>query len=321
MAKKETTQIKEITNELVINMIHEVRGQKVMFDFELAELYGYETKALNQQVKNNKDRFPEDFMFQLTSVEVNDILRSKFLTTNKLLRKTRSLPYAFTEEGVYMLTTVLKGDIAIQQSVALMRILKALKVFYQNSTQLSLVNSVNHVVIRTDDIVEMKATLDAHTKQIAALMDNFKDPNKYKHIVLFKDQRIESDIAYQEIYKTATKSIAIVDDYIGIRTLNNLKAVVNKDVHILIISDNVARTPLSDIELNDFIKDTGLNIEITKSDKLSHDRYIVIDYRHENETIYNCGSSSKDSGISLTEIREVEYPCLYHPLLDKYLKD
>ena len=103
-------QIIEITNEVVINMIHKIRGQKVMLDFELAELYGYETKTFNQQIKRNIDRFSEDFMFRLTYLEVNNLVMSQIVTSS--WGGTRKPPYAFTEQGVYMLMTVLKGEIA-----------------------------------------------------------------------------------------------------------------------------------------------------------------------------------------------------------------
>ena len=125
MEESKNTKIIEITNELIINMIHEVRGQKVMLDFELAELYGYETKRLNEQIKRNIERFPEEFMFQLTSFEVNNILMSQNATSS--WGGLRKLPYAFTEQGVYMLMTVLKGEIAVKQSIALVKAFKAMK--------------------------------------------------------------------------------------------------------------------------------------------------------------------------------------------------
>ena len=118
MAEAKNTKIIEITNEVIINMIHEVRGEKVMLDFELAELYGYKTKYLNRQVKNNINRFPEEFMFRLTSNEVNEISRCKNCTAMSLIQTKGmhggrvTLPYAFTEQGVYMLMTVLKGDVS-----------------------------------------------------------------------------------------------------------------------------------------------------------------------------------------------------------------
>ncbi|MBQ6731600.1 MAG: ORF6N domain-containing protein [Paludibacteraceae bacterium] len=97
------------------NKVYTIRGTQVMLDFDLAMIYGYTTKAFNQQIKNNRERFDDDFMFQLTDSEVN-FLRSKFLTTN-FSPKSRSLPYAFTEQGIYMLMTVLKGELAVTQSV------------------------------------------------------------------------------------------------------------------------------------------------------------------------------------------------------------
>ncbi len=110
-------------NELIINeenikdKIYEIRGVKVMLDFELAELYGYDTKNFNNQVKRNKGKFPVDFMFKLNSVEFNQILRLQNATSS--WGGKRYLPYAFTEQGIYMLMTVLRGELAIKQSIAI----------------------------------------------------------------------------------------------------------------------------------------------------------------------------------------------------------
>ena len=98
-------------------MIYIIRGQKVMLDFELAEIYGYETRTFNQQVKNNINKFDEDFRFQLSKNEWDEILMSKKLISS--WGGSRKLPYAFTEQGIYMLMTVLKGDLATKQSIAL----------------------------------------------------------------------------------------------------------------------------------------------------------------------------------------------------------
>ena len=158
---KQDLQIIELTEESIESMVYEIRGQRVMLDFDLAKIYGYTTKAFNQQVKNNIEKFPEDFMFQLTNAELESILMSKNLTANKddslwskksTLKKsetesgeiTRSiflttmqakgirggrvyLPYAFTEQGIYMLMTVLRGELAIKQSKALIRLFKGMK--------------------------------------------------------------------------------------------------------------------------------------------------------------------------------------------------
>ena len=165
MTEKELTVI-ELTEENIESMVYEIRGHKVMLDFDLARIYGYTTKAFNQQVKNNINKFPEDFMFQLTkeemvqlvksqivtsrndSIESEDFVRSKNLTTEKSAAESEEFerskksttelwaagkggrsysPYAFTEQGIYMLMTVLKGELAVKQSKALIRLFKGMK--------------------------------------------------------------------------------------------------------------------------------------------------------------------------------------------------
>lgn len=109
-------------SQSIKNLIYTIRGQKVMIDSDLASLYGYSTKAFNQQVKNNIEKFDEDFRFQLTKNEYLNILRSKNLTLElKQGKFSKFLPYAFTEQGIYMLMTVLKGELAIIQSKCLIR--------------------------------------------------------------------------------------------------------------------------------------------------------------------------------------------------------
>ena len=119
MTQKDLTII-ELTEENIESMIYEIRGQRVMLDFDLARIYGYSTKRFNEQVKNNKEKFDDDFMFKLTETESECLARSKKSTAqiwtigNKGGRT--SLPYAFTEKGIYMLMTVLRGELAIKQN-------------------------------------------------------------------------------------------------------------------------------------------------------------------------------------------------------------
>ena len=117
----------ELDEESIESMIYEIRGERVMLNFDLARIYGYSTRALNQQVQRNIEKFPEDFMFKLNSIESEYLVMSKKLTSRKdgyFLGQsggTRKLPYAFTEKGIYMLMTALRGELAIKQSVALIR--------------------------------------------------------------------------------------------------------------------------------------------------------------------------------------------------------
>lgn len=126
---KPNMEVTLIDERTIRDKIYEVRGVKVMLDFELAEIYGYTTKAFNQQVKNNIEKFDDDFRFQLTWDELNSLSRSKKLTLNKNTggSNVKYLPYAFTESGIYMLMTVLKGDLAVKQSKALIRTFRAMK--------------------------------------------------------------------------------------------------------------------------------------------------------------------------------------------------
>ena len=114
------------------NRIYTIRGKQVMLDSDLAELYGYEVKNLNRQVKRNIRRFPKDFMFQLTRDEM-EILRCQNVTANV---KSRTLPYAFTEQGIYMLATVLRGELAEQQSIFIMRAFREMRHFIANNAEL-----------------------------------------------------------------------------------------------------------------------------------------------------------------------------------------
>ena len=122
-----------ISTNSIKDKIYTIRGIQVMLDSDLAEIYGYSTKAFNQQVKNNIERFDEDFMFQLSDEEVKD-LRSKILTTN-ISSMSRSNPYAFTEQGIYMLMTVLKGELAVSQSKMLVRLFKQMKDYIVENQQ------------------------------------------------------------------------------------------------------------------------------------------------------------------------------------------
>ena len=115
-----------IDEDLLKSRIYTIRGLKVMLDADLAEIYGYSTKAFNQQVKNNIEKFDDDFRFQLTRTEYREILGSKFLTLEQG-KYSKTSTYAFTEQGIYMLMTVLKGEQATAQSKALIRLFKQMK--------------------------------------------------------------------------------------------------------------------------------------------------------------------------------------------------
>ena len=298
----------ELDSEKIESMIYYVRNQKVMLDFELAEIYGYETKRFNEQVKNNIEKFDKDFMFRLTKEEYENILRTKKSTSS--WGGTRHLPYVFTEQGVYMLMTVLKGELAIRQSKALIRIFKSMKDYIIENKDL-LNNNANILKI-----------VNSNTKRIESIesvINNFSIDSK-KHYLILNGEKIEADIAYQEIYKNAIKSIYIIDDYIDIKTLQLLKC-INNDIEVTIFSDNKSRNNLNENFINDFINDTGINIKLKKNNDKFHDRYIIVDFNTENECIYHSGASSKDAGKRITTILKIEENNLYKNIVLEILNN
>ena len=327
MSKKDNQpqNIIEITNEVIVNMIHEIRDKKVMLDFELAELYGYETKRFNEQIKNNIERFPDDFMFRLTSKEVNFISRSKKSTAIMQTKGKKggrtSLPFAFTEQGIYMLITVLKGDVAMKQSITLIRVFKEMKDYINSTTQLSvgeIIELTNQTNENKNKITEIEGRLDEQEKQLQMVMENFQDSSRYKHFIVFKGQKVEANLIYQDIYSGAKREIIIIDDYIGLKTLDLLR-ICSPSIKITILSDNCARNKLTEQMFNEFIEETKLDVSLKPSNRVFHDRYIAIDYKTENEKLYHCSSSSKDGGNGVTEISLEEKPELFHDCIDSLL--
>lgn len=312
MDKKTNVPIVILNEENMKEMIYEIRGQKVMLDFELAEIYGYETKRFNEQIKNNINRFDEDFMFQLTNKEWEEILRSKISTANYVSSKRRYLPHAFTEQGIYMLMTVLKGELAIQQSKALIKLFKMMKDYIVTSTNIfSSANPYLELKLATQE-----KRIEAIESTLFVVMDNFIDPSTYKHFLILDGEKIEASEAFQKIYSLAKHSIILVDDYIDIKTLRQLKC-CSSNVQITICSDNVARNKITKDDLNDFMSDTGIEVLIKPTKNKVHDRYIVIDYKTDSECIYHSGSSSKDAGNKITTIMRVENVFDYHKFIDK----
>ena len=335
-----------IDEESVLDKIYMVRGQKVMLDFELAEIYGYSTKAFNQQVKNNIEKFDEDFRFQLTREELEELVRSKNLTSRNgqifsgQSGGTRYLPWCFTESGIYMLMTVLRGDLATYQSKALIRTFRAMKdcivdnkglLDQRQYLQLSMITTQN-----AQDIEDIKRSLSKVENQVAdvvnslsdvvtkselsKVMMNFSDPEVRKSYLVLDGELVEADLAYTQIYSEAKKSIFVIDNYIGLKTLVLLKD-VSKGVVISLYSDNI-NNGLHSTELNDFQKEyPSIKLNLFRTMGKFHDRYVVIDYGTDTERIYHCGASSKDAGKRVTTITEVHDKEAYNKLIIELKKN
>lgn len=310
----------ELNNETIESMIYAIRGQKVMLDFELAKIYGYETNAFNQQVTRNIKKFPERYRFQLNKNEL-DLVKSQFVTSRKNFYSgqyggTRKLPYAFTEQGVYMLMTVLKGELATKQSIALIDAFKQMKDYIIESKGL---------ILNTNSYIESKFSLydrrfENIENKLEIVMDNFVDPSTYKHYLILNGEKVEADIAYQSIYKLAKESVYVIDNYADIKTLQLLKC-LNSNIEIILFTDNKGKNNLNSNFINDFKTDSCLNISLKKNNNIFHDRYIVLDYCARSEVIYHCGASSKDAGNKITTITKIEEKELYKSLIAKILNN
>jgi len=315
----------EITVESLQSKIYTIRGQRVMLASDLAEIYGYTTRAFNQQVRRNIERFPKDFMFELTIEEAESISRSQNVTLNdKKVERGSNIKYApmvFTESGIYMLMTVLKGELAISQSKILIRTFKQMKDYIQTTQILSVPQEIVQLSFQVSentkeisDIKEKMLTKDDLTK----IIQSFSLPEKGIEYVIYSGKTFEADSAYADIYSKAKRKIFIVDNYIGPKTLLMLKS-VPANVDIIVFSDNI-RNMLRLSELQSFQNEyPNVRLSFQKTGGKFHDRYIVIDYKTQSEKIYHCGASSKDAGNKITTISKSDNKELYHPMVDDLL--
>lgn len=326
-----------INKETVQSKIYAIRGHKVMLDMDLARIYGYETKNFNRQVKNNKEKFDgDDFMFQLTKDEWEN-LRCKNFTSS--WGGSRYLPLAFTEQGIYMLMTVLRGDLATRQSRALIRTFKQMKDYITENqgllSQRDYLQLSLSVAEHGRDIQQIKASLsiidhevekmaerleDTVTKsELSDFMNMFCKSEYQREYILWNGQPFEADLAFSEIYRMAERKLYVIDNYIGLKTLALLKN-SKENVEIILFSDNVGNG-LHSTEFSDFCGQYNkCNIKLKQTGKKYHDRYIVIDYDTEQEKIFHCGPSVKDGGRRIGSIVEIREREVYRAIVDELLK-
>ena len=284
-----------VKDDVVIeDLIYEVRGKQVMLDSDLAKLYecANGTKTINLAVKRHINRFPERFMFQLTKEEYN-ILRFQFETANNM---SRTLPYVFTEQGVAMLATVLRTGVAEEISIRIMDAFVAMR----------------HYIDK--DLIEQKyinsLVLEDHEKikTLEASFNRFEEKRKVNDIY-FNGQIYDAYSKIQDIFKSATKRLIIIDAYADNTLLDIIKRLI---VEVIIITkkDNL----LTYQDITKYNKQYN-NLKVIFNNNF-HDRYFILD----EKVVYHCGTSINRIGYKTFSINLISDEDVCNSLINKVNK-
>ena len=281
---------KDVIN--IENMIYEIDGKEVMLDTDLAKLYNVETKRINEAVKNNPEKFPDRYLFRITDKEYNS-LKSKISTSKGGSRKGHT---AFVEQGIYMLATILKSDVATEISIRIMDTFVKMRHYIKYNEQL---------LPRKYLLLEEK--VDNNTKRIDELFDKFNPKVITKDSIFFKNDIYDAYSVLLEIFSLAKEEIIIIDNYMGKKILDELRTINKK---IIVISSNI----------NDTLKGKYLkqynNITFINKDSY-HDRFIIID----RKIMFHSGASFKDLGKKCFAINEIENKVEREKLVNDVIKN
>lgn len=276
------------------NMIYEFDGKEVMLDTDLAKLYHVETKRINEAVNRNKEKFPNRISWITNDTEV-EILWSQNATAN-ISSKSRTNPRVFTEQGVYMLATILKSKKAIMTSIRIMDTFVNMRHY---------INYNKNVLPRRFLLLEDK--VDNNTKRIDELFDKFNSKVITKNSIFYKNDIYDAYSVLIEIFKLAEDDIIIIDNYAGKELLDILR-IINKK--IIIVTSNI-----NDIQKKKYLRQYK-NVLFIKNDSY-HDRFIIID----RKKVFHCGASFKDLGSKCFGINEIENKIEIDKLVNEVVKD
>ena len=262
------------------NMVYEVNGVEVMLDSDLAKLYHVETKRINEAVKNNPEKFPRRYSFVLDDAELS-FLRSKFSTLeiNGQGKYTKYAPRVFTEQGVYMLATILKSKVATEVSIRIMDTFVRMRHY---------INYNNELLPRRFMLLEEK--VDNNTKRIDELFDKFNPKDITNNSIFFENDIYDAYSVIMDIFNSSKEEMIIIDNYASKELLDILR---NIDKKIIIVSKNI------DEILKKKYESQYKNVTFINNNSF-HDRFIIIDRRK----LYLCGASFKDLGKKCFGIHE-----------------
>ena len=254
-----------------------------MIDRDLAELYGVETKRLNEQVRRNTERFPSNFMFQLNESEF-EFLRSQFATSKTETRGGRQyLPYVFTEQGVAMLSAVLKSDTAVQTSIMIMEAFVALRRFAQTNSQ---------IFQRLDFMEKRQITSELHQLESDRKIDELFDKmDRYKiedkQGIFFQGQIFDAYAKFESFIAKAEKEIVLIDNYVDLTVLERF---AKKKTGVKVTIHTSPKTKITPLDIQKF--NEQYPVLVLKYTEKIHDRFLIID----NKILYHIGASLKDLG-------------------------
>ena len=277
----------EISSEDIKKLIYTIRGKQIMLDSDIANLYEVETKRINEAVKRNSKRFPEEFCFQLTENEIESRW-SQFATTSKAYNKYRRkkyLPFAFTEQGVAMLSAVLHSEKAINVSINIMNAFVEMRKFLLSNGQVF------------ERLTNIEYKLLDYDKKFNEVFNQFQNKKELKQKIFFEGQIYDAYSLIVDLIKKANSKITIIDNYIDDSILKMLSK-KKKNVEVVILTST--HSNISNLDIQKFNKQYPI-LRISKSNKF-HDRFILID----NKELYHCGASIKDLGKKCFAINKIE---------------
>ena len=317
--KKMNEELNLTTTEEIQNLIYTIRGKQVMIDSDVANLYHYETKRINEVVNRNKERFPKDFCFQLTETEYESLkyqfktninaksknnrsqiatssgnyienLKKQIMTSslqdkNNKHRGKKYLPYVFTEQGIAMLSGVLRNRIAVQVSINIMNAFVRMRHFLKDNGQLF------------DRVTTLEYQQIENNKKFDLVFDQLQGKQIENRRIFYNGQIYDAYILILKIIKKAENKITIIDNYIDESVLEMLSK-KKENVQVVILTSN--NSNIKNIDIQKFNKQYPL-LKVGKTEKF-HDRFIIIDEKE----LYHLGASIKDLGKKCFAINKIE---------------
>ncbi len=273
----------DLSSEEIKSLIYTIRGKQVMIDSDVARLYHYETRRINETVKRNIERFPAEFCFQLTSKEY-ETLKSQIATSNTRGGKQK-LPYVFTEKGILMLSGLLKNNVAIEVSIKIVEAFVEMRKFLSSNGQLF------------ERLTNVEYKLLEHDKKFDQLFDQLQEEENIKQKIFFEGQIYDAYSLMIDIIKKASKKILIIDNYIDDSILKMLTK-KKKNVEVVILTSN--KSNIERLDIQKFNKEYPV-LKVAKTNKF-HDRFIIVDKKE----MYHLGASIKDLGKKCFGINKIE---------------